>query len=93
MAIYRLSIEVLKGKRDSNSDEEVQAAQGALAALRDQVRGIDGMVTYGEEDIAPWGVPMREHTFNLDLDSELHAEDPVDTVALMQVVAFFNGAP
>lgn len=93
MAIIRLSIEVLKGARDSDTEEERAAAVAELVDLRANVRGEDGIIIYPEDETAPWGVPVRPDTFNLDFDTRLPAESGVDEAVLDIVKAYILNRP
>lgn len=93
MAIVRLSIEVLQGERDGDTPESRSDAVAELKHLQAEVGGIDGIIVYPEDEPAPWGVPNRPDTFNLDFDTNLPTEAEVDGVALDAVTAYLLSRP
>ena len=93
MAIIRLSIEILKGARDSDTPEERSAAVAELEELKRQVLGEEGIAVYPEDETAPWGVPRRPDTFNLDFDTNLSGEGAVDEACLDIVKAYVLRRP
>lgn len=93
MAIYRVSIEVLQGERSGDSPESRAAALERLGDLRDDIFGTTEIARYPEGEAAPWGVPMRPETFNLDFDSELSSECPGDAVVFQKVTDWFLQRP
>jgi hypothetical protein len=88
MAIYRLSLEVLQGERDGDDDTSHAAAVAGLRELEARIREEDGVITYPEDEKAPWGVPVRPDTLNLDFDTTKVEEAQTDEAALDVLKAF-----
>ena len=88
MAIYRLSIEVLQGERDGDNAESRAAAVATLNDLKASLQNVEGVHVYSEDEAAPWGVPTRPDTFNLDFDSKDHDERQIDAECMDEVTAF-----
>jgi hypothetical protein len=94
MAIIRLSIEVLQGTRDGDTPESRAAAVDGLAELQARVAEVPDIMLYSDEaTAAPWGVPRRPDTFNLDFDTDLPAEASVDEACLDIVKAYVLDRP
>lgn len=93
MAIYRLSIEVLRGQRDGSDNESHAAAVARLNDLQASLAAVPGVIVYPEGEEAPWGVPKRPGTFLLDFDSEMTEEVEADAVCMDLVSAFVLTRP
>ena len=93
MAIIRLSLEVLQGTRDGDDNLSHAAAVEELVELKRAILDEEGIAVYPEDEEAPWGVPNRPDTCNLDFDTHLATEAVVDEAVLDIVKAYLLRRP
>lgn len=87
MNIYRVTVESIK------ADDPAAAVQ-ELAALRDRIRSVPGMIVYPDNPLPEqtWGVPLRGWpALQCDFDVDNHAEDAIDAAAMTCIEDFLTG--